>query len=180
MQEVVEVVKFTVPGILVLVAAMMIFKEAARRQEIIERGKIRMNSFSTFLPLKLSAHERAILYLERIDLASLIPRCEPMNKNATQFKNQLFFEIDVEYEHNIVQQLYISDRSWNALKAARNEVKAIIQVAYDKLPSKAGGIDLAQAIAALMKAREEQESGSELALNLAVKLLKSDIVQIFG
>jgi hypothetical protein len=175
--DILDIFKFTIPGVLCLGIAYLIFNQMIRRQEVQERAKIRENAFNTYLPLKLSAYERAILYLERIQPTVMIPRCDPHQKTAQLFILQLLMEIEAEYEHNIVQQLYISETSWNVLIGAKKEVIGLIRLAGQSVRPNASAYDFADALAREIKAREEE---GELLTSLAIRSLKSDIVRLFG
>ena len=175
--DVLDIFKFTIPGVLSMGIAYLIFNQMNRRQEAHERAKVRENAFATYLPLKLSAYERAILFLERIQPNTLVPRCDPHQKTAQFFVLQLIMEIEAEYEHNIVQQLYISEHSWNALVGAKKEVIALIRLASQSVRPNATAYDFADALARELKAREAE---GELLVSLAVRSMKSDVVRLFG
>ncbi|APG64423.1 hypothetical protein LPB136_03160 [Tenacibaculum todarodis] len=72
------------------------------------------------LPLKLQAYERLLLFCERLNPSKLLLRIAPIGDDATAYANLLIANIEQEYEHNMVQQLYISDESWKAILAAKN------------------------------------------------------------
>ena len=74
------------------------------------------------LPLKLQAYERVTLLLERISLTKLLVRVSPISEDINDYKNLLMATIDQEFDHNLTQQIYISDDCWKAILAAKNTV----------------------------------------------------------
>lgn len=74
------------------------------------------------LPIKLQAYERITLLLDRISISKLLVRVGPVGDDANDYKNLLIATVDQEFEHNLTQQIYISDECWKAIQAAKNTV----------------------------------------------------------
>lgn len=74
------------------------------------------------LPLKLQAYERLLLFCERINPSKLLMRIKPIGDKPEDYAQLLIANIEQEFEHNMVQQIYISDDSWNAILAAKNTI----------------------------------------------------------
>ncbi|CAM1354886.1 hypothetical protein [Tenacibaculum insulae] len=71
------------------------------------------------LPIKLQAYERLLLFCERINPTKLLIRVNPIGDNTNSYLQLLIANIEQEYEHNMVQQLYVSEDSWKAIVAAK-------------------------------------------------------------
>ncbi|CAM1333335.1 hypothetical protein [Tenacibaculum aestuariivivum] len=71
------------------------------------------------LPIKLQAYERLLLFCERINPTKLLIRVAPIGDDVNSYLHLLIANIEQEYEHNMVQQLYVSDDSWKATVAAK-------------------------------------------------------------
>ena len=69
------------------------------------------------------------LFLERIALNSLVVRVAPASKNKGDYENLLIKQIETEFEHNLSQQIYMSDACWNIIKTAKNTTIQIIRSA---------------------------------------------------
>ena len=67
------------------------------------------------LPIKLQAYERMLLFCERINPKKLLSRVNPLNEDTNSYLHLLIGSIEQEYEHNLVQQLYISEDSWKSI-----------------------------------------------------------------
>ena len=71
------------------------------------------------LPIKLQAYERMLLFCERINPVKLLIRVNPIGDKTESYLHLLIANIEQEFEHNLVQQLYISDDSWKAVVATK-------------------------------------------------------------
>lgn len=71
------------------------------------------------LPIKLQAYERMLLFCERINPTKLLVRINPIGNKTEDYLQLLIASIEQEFEHNLVQQLYISDNSWKAVLTSK-------------------------------------------------------------
>ncbi|MGO3707294.1 MAG: hypothetical protein ACTJGD_06805 [Mesonia hippocampi] len=98
---------------------------------------LRRENSKTLTPLRLQAMERMTLFLERIDPGSLLVRIKPYNDSKHDYENLLIQNIETEFEHNLAQQIYISDACWHAIKATKSATISLIRQANmsDKVDS---------------------------------------------
>lgn len=75
------------------------------------------------LPIKLQAYERMLLFCERINPVKLLLRVKPIGNKTEDYLQLLLASMDQEFEHNLVQQLYITDECWNVIIASKTAVK---------------------------------------------------------
>ncbi|MEZ4825722.1 MAG: hypothetical protein R3C61_05415 [Bacteroidia bacterium] len=169
-----EVLKYSVPALLVLLAVRWTQEYHARRDREAGTRKLRRAALEAHLPLKLSAYERAVLYLERISPENLIPRVGVEGKNVSQMERALLQEIVSEYEHNLVQQLYISFTGWSALVSAKNAMVQVVRESAAALPGDANALVLSKKIVETCAEWEDQPT------HKAAFVLKSDVLKIFS
>ncbi len=177
MDVVSELVKQVLPALLCIVTAVLVFYATAfsieRRQRSLEKQEMRLRAFSTVMPLRISAYERAVLFLSRIQLEALMLRTETQSKTARALKEQLLEEIRAEYEHNAVQQLYISDAGWSRLIFARDQMAEAIRTetdaVYETLGERASALDLARQLVAAFSERTDKP------VEEAISLLKKEL-----
>ena len=67
------------------------------------------------------------LFLERISPGNLLIRIKPESSDKIQYSNTLVTAIDQEFEHNLAQQIYISNDCWNYIKTAKNATISLIR-----------------------------------------------------
>ena len=126
-----------------------------------------------FLTIRVQAFERMTLFLERITPDNLLLRVAPSAFSALELQQNLLQEIREEFNHNIAQQLYISNNTWDQIVGAKNEIVTIInQSAAEVSPDEPAGL-LAKAI--LSKIVTENIPTTEIAL----KVLKLEFSELF-
>jgi len=103
-------------------------------------------AYKQLLPLRMQAYERMVLFLERISPNNLLLRTSDATMNAQEYQIFLLRNIREEFEHNVAQQLYISKKSWDLIKLAKEEMVKHINNAASKVGSEAKAIDLSQNI----------------------------------
>ena len=74
------------------------------------------------LPLKLQAYERLALLCERMEMPNLIARIKTRDMSSGKLQSALMVAIQQEYEHNVTQQIYVSDKLWEVLKLTKMEL----------------------------------------------------------
>ena len=60
------------------------------------------------------------LFLERIAPGNLLVRVKPYQEDKVAYANLLVKTIEQEFEHNLAQQIYVSEECWNVIKASKN------------------------------------------------------------
>ena len=98
-------------------------------------------------PLKIQACERFLLFLERSQLPVLVKRIYAPNMAKEVFHISLLQSIEEEFEHNLAQQLYVSEAAWTAVKNAKEELVNQINTTFDKTDD---GTDVALVAQALV------------------------------
>ncbi len=141
-----DVLKYTLPAIIVFLTAYFLIKQLLTREiklkEIEDNKEKLMKNHEVLLPVKLQAYERLILFMERIHPNQLVLRMNKPGLNAGQFQSLLIKSIRDEYEHNISQQLYVSDKAWSKVNLAKEECLKQINFAASKINSQAQGAEL--------------------------------------
>lgn len=74
------------------------------------------------LPIKLQAYERMLLFCERINPIKMLVRVKPKSDAVEDYLFLLLQNIEQEFEHNLVQQLYISDECWNVIVTSKSAI----------------------------------------------------------
>jgi hypothetical protein len=74
------------------------------------------------LPIKLQAYERMVLFCDRINPIKLLVRIKPIDTTTEGYLQLLLKSIEQEFEHNSVQQIYISEDCWKVLITAKSAI----------------------------------------------------------
>jgi len=168
MQALIELLKYTVPSLVVLATAYYLLKMFLEKEAEKTQMQMRLDVQKITLPVRMQAYERLVLLLERIEPAGLLVRTNSPGMNASQLQSALVQSIRAEFEHNLSQQLYVSTKAWEMVRNAREETIKRINTAAMKLAPEASSADLASLI--LINDIDAEQS----AVKGALDLLKSE------
>ena len=107
------------------------------------------------LSLKLQAHERIIVFVERINPSNILIRLHQQGISVADLQSLVINEINSEYQHNITQQLYINDETWNVVRKLKEDTISMIGNAAQGLSQEATGVDLSKKVLTHMAAMQE-------------------------
>jgi hypothetical protein len=169
-----EIVKYTISGIIIFFAAWYFIKPMLVQNLNFQRVELRKASIQHTLPLRLQAYERSVLFIERINPSNLFIRLQSPGMTAIQLHQLVLAEIRAEYQHNISQQIYVSDVSWTVVKRIKDETIGIVSSALNSLPAEASAMDLSKSVLTHLANLE-----SENPYDLALSLIKRDIQNLF-
>ena len=124
-----ELLSFTLPAIITGMVAYHFFSLHTKNEEGRRRYLLSKEGQKNAMPLRLQAYERMTLYLERISLSNLLTRISPISTNKNDYANFVIAQIDQEFEHNLAQQIYMTDECWTIITTAKNATIQIIRKA---------------------------------------------------
>lgn len=120
---------FLLPAVVTGAVAFYFFRLHTKNEEGRRRFLLHKDSQKDTLPIRLQAYERMVLFLERISINSLVVRVAPKSKDKSEYENLLIKQVETEFDHNLSQQIYMSEECWNIIKAAKNATIQIIRSA---------------------------------------------------
>tara|TARA_R110002012_G_scaffold167716_3_gene331156 strand:+ start:1545 stop:2075 length:531 start_codon:yes stop_codon:yes gene_type:complete len=122
---------FSIPalitGALAYFLLQQFFKNEESRRENDNYNLKNIETTKESLPIRLQAYERMSLYLERISPNNLLLRVSPITDDSKGYENLLIQNIEQEFEHNLAQQIYLTDDCWNVINTSKNGVIKIIR-----------------------------------------------------
>ncbi len=173
MEDIFEILKYTLPAIIVLLTSVFILKTIIRDNQMNRRNEIISKNHEIITPIRLQAYERLSLFLERISLESLVIRTNNNKLNVKQLQTELLRTIRNEFNHNVSQQIYISVQAWEIIKNAKSNTIRIIIDTASQLKQEAPGIELKQKLIEQLIAEEKSHT------NIALNFIKKEINQLF-
>ena len=173
MEYLTDLIQILVPSLLVLYAVFLVVKSFLQKEYDKRLIDIKIKNNETVLPLRLQAYERVCLLLERIAPNNILVRLNDPAYNAKEFQQVLLKEIREELNHNLSQQVYLTDQAWESTKMAVEEVTVLINNSSTGLTEENSAIDLAKLIFENMMKQEKDT------VNSALKVLKDEIRQLF-
>ena len=173
MNIIIEFGKILLPAALVLYAMYLTMKSIMSREAMKATMDYKIETSKAALPNRLQAFERMCLYLERIAPGNMILRLNSASMTVRQLQQVMIGEIREELNHNLSQQIYMSDKSWNIIKNTVEDIIALINTSAEKLDPNAKSVELAKLIFQQMELKEVDP------VAIALTEVKSEIRSIF-
>lgn len=127
MNKIIEIIAYCIPAIIVGIVAYYFFFLHYKNEEKRHKFYLLKENQKQALPLRLQAYERITLFLDRISPQKMLMRVTPLSQDKRAYELLLIQQIDSEFDHNITQQIYISEATWNVVKAAKSATIQIIR-----------------------------------------------------
>jgi len=127
--KIIEVLAYTLPSVVTGLIAYYFFNMHTKNEEGRRRFILKKETQKNALPLRLQAYERMSLFLERINPTKLFIRVQPDSPEKNDYEALLIASIETEFDHNLAQQIYMTDECWNIVRAAKNATIQLIRKA---------------------------------------------------
>lgn len=173
MEALIEFGKILIPASVVLYAVFLTVRSMIAKEIEMKKLEVRGRSLETILPARLQAYERITLFLERIAPQNLLMRLSDANYSARDFQKLLLDEIRNEYNHNVSQQVYMSEVVWDMVKNAKEDLILMINDAASQMTNESRSIDLSRKIFEIALDKKVDPMGH------ALSELKKEIQQTF-
>lgn len=167
--NILQLLFYLLPAVVVGVIAFYFFNLHTRNEENRRRFLLHKENQKQALPLRLQAYERMALFLERISPANLLVRIKPYQNRKEDYVTLLIKTIEQEFEHNLAQQIYVSEECWNVIKASKNATISNIRKAAAKEEIE----DADQLRQSILNSMIEQQPPSETGLSYIKREVKS-------
>ena len=121
LETLLEIFKYTIPGVVVLVAVVLIVNKFLIKETEMKRMAIFNEQSDTALRLRLQAYERLTLCVERMHPRSLISRLYQQEFSVQDLQLHMVQTIRAELEYNMSQQLYVSHELWMTIRTVMEQ-----------------------------------------------------------
>ncbi len=119
-EKIIELLSYTIPSVVTGFVAYYFFVNHTKNEERKLQLSVLKENQKQSLPLKLQAYEGMTLFLERINPSKLLLRINSVNNDKYAYAQSVINTIEQEFEHNLTQQIYLSDECWSVIIAAKN------------------------------------------------------------
>lgn len=130
-EKLIESLFYILPAVVTGYVAYYMFNGFLKQQYSNQQLGVLSSQKKEALPIKLQAYERMLLFCDRINPIKMLARVSPVSNKTEDYVSLLIATIQQEFEHNLVQQLYVSNDSWIAVQAAKqaiiNKIKSIAE-----------------------------------------------------
>jgi hypothetical protein len=170
MNDILEILKYTIPAVVVLITAVVIIKQIVKNDQNRRNFEIVTKNQQLVTPVRLQAYERLALLLERVSPESLVMRISKPKMTAKQLQSELLTTVRAEFDHNVSQQIYITPQTWEIIKNARTQIIQLINNAAIRIKPDAPAIELSKLI--LEELMKQEKAPTRLALDALKKEVK--------
>ena len=168
-----DLIKIIIPAGIVLYAMFLTVKAMLQKQNEAKIIEIKAKNKEIVLPIRLQAYERMSLFLERISPDQIIKRVQKSEMNVAELQYLILNEIREEFNHNLSQQVYMSDEAWKIIKNAKEELIMVVNQSAKELDPEAKSIELVK------KIYEESLEKKIDSIEYGLSFLKHEIQQDF-
>lgn len=168
-----EILKYILPSVVVLLASYFAMKAFFDNEKNKRRIELRSSNQKLITPIRLGAYERLVLFLERIQPDSMLMRLQQKGMTSKDLQSDLLSLIRAEYEHNLSQQVYVTNQAWEVVKSAKENTVKIINMSAGKISPQASSFDLSKAILETVMQANKTPS------TVAIEYLKNEVRQFF-
>lgn len=173
MDQLLEILKYTLPSVVVFITAYFMLKMFLQNEEKKRKQELVLQNLKQITPLRLQAYERIILFLERISPESLLVRVNNPHYTSRQLQAEMLSTIRNEFEHNFSQQLYFSSETWEVVRNAKGNMVKIINLAAEKVKPDSPAINLSRTILEMV-----MEVG-KAPTHIAIEVIRKEMQKIF-
>ena len=167
-EKLIDVVLYALPAAAVIITGYLMLKQYLDHIKKEHEQEWKKRQQKHYLPVAMQSYERLILLLERIHPESLVFRVHKPGMSARLLQADILKAIRDEFNHNLTQQLYLSNEAWESVKVAKEETIKIVKTAASRVGEDANGMQLAETILELVSKLNRLPS------EVAIDILKSE------
>lgn len=145
-----EIAKYVLPALVVFATVYFVLKSFLNNQFKMEALKSQQSFRGEMLPVKLQAYERLTLFAERISPNNLAFRLSVKETSGAALAKAMMVSIQQEYQHNLSQQIYVSESLWKIIDTAKDNILNVISMSATAIGPDGTPADLLQEITKVM------------------------------
>lgn len=157
-----EILKYCIPAICVLLATWLVMYKFYKSETEKRLWELKRLSQKEISPLRMRAYERLALLLERTTPEHMLVDINLAEMTPLQVQAQLMHTIRQEFDHNLSQQIYVSDEVWNLIENAKQQTVAFVNSIAQQLPANSTALDYAKTL--ITAYRTNGDTPNEIAL----------------
>ncbi len=139
-----QVLTYTIPVVLIILACGVVLHIHNKNEEKKRNYELRKLSQKEITPIRMQAYERLALLLERTTPEHMLLDTNINEMTVPQLQQYLLQTIRLEFDHNLSQQIYVSDAVWEKIMLARNEMAAFVNGVALQIPKDSTSLTYAQ------------------------------------
>lgn len=141
-----DLLKYTVPALVVALTTWLVLHKLLAAETERRAFELRKMNQNQLTPARLRAYERLTLLLERTQPEAMILRLDLQGMTNLELQTRLLQTVRDEFDHNVSQQIYVSQQAWVLVRNARENLVRIINAAVGQVQPSAPALQLAQCL----------------------------------
>ena len=141
-----EILAYSIPALVVLAATWLVMHKLFNNEQEKRLWELKRLSQKEISPIRLRAYERLTLLLERTTPDRMLMEMNLQEMTIPQVQQQLLRTIRLEYDHNLSQQIYVSDEVWDKIIHARDEMGAFVTAMAAGMPEGSSTLDYSKTL----------------------------------
>ena len=142
----IEILKYCLPALCVLLATWLVMHKFYKSETEKRLWEFKRLSQKEISPLRMRAYERLALLLERTTPEHMLLDVNLTEMTILQLQQHMMRTIRMEYDHNLSQQVYVSDEVWQLILAAREQMVAFINALAQQMPAETTSLEYAKTL----------------------------------
>ncbi len=142
----IELLKYCIPSLIVLLATWIVMHKLFKNEQQKREWELKRAAQKEISPIRLRAYERLALMLERTQPEHMLMDLDVSQFTAAQLQQRLLQTIRLEFDHNLSQQIYVSEQVWELIVAARGQMLAFVSAMAMQLPQESTTLDYAKVL----------------------------------
>ncbi|MBQ7192104.1 MAG: hypothetical protein IJS00_04440 [Paludibacteraceae bacterium] len=159
-----QIIGFTIPALVVFACVWVVLGYQYRAEDKKRLWELQRASAKEITQIRLRAYERLVLLLERTEPEHLLVDMDINSLSIIDMQRSLLRTVRMEFDHNLSQQVYVSDRVWEHILQARDEMASFISTMAQQMPKDSTSLQYAQVL--LTAYRNNGITPHQTALNL--------------
>lgn len=164
----IEVLKYTIPALVVMATAWVVLYKLLREEKDRRDFELRKDTRKEITPIRLRGYERLALLLERTQPEHILRDINLTDMTVQELQVTLIKTIRMEFDHNLSQQIYVSDFTWESILQVQEEMIRFINTGAATFPANAPALPFAQQLITVYQTNGETPS------QLAQKRLRTE------
>jgi hypothetical protein len=173
MDSFLEILKVVLPASLVLYGMYLAIKIMVSKSLVSKELDLKHKSLEITLPVRMQAFERITLFLERISTDNLLVRLNQQGMTASVLHYAILEEVRNEFNHNVAQQVYLSQELWSMVITAKEDLITKVNATFQEIDPEAPSVEYAKRLL-------EQTMVTDIdSIELALSSLKDELSKYY-
>ena len=142
----IEILKYCIPALCVLLATWIVMHKFYKSEEEKRLWELKRLSQKEISPLRMRAYERLTLLLERTTPEHMLIDLNLAEMTPLQVQAHLIHTIRQEFDHNLSQQIYVSDEVWGLIDNTKQQTVAFVNSIAQQIPAESSALDYAKTL----------------------------------